>query len=265
MSAAKFCERKWQLLVLTPPVIFISASRHCSYSTVFPLRCRDDAISYTRFFYAHTSYSANFARVEKLRFSLSLAFLYMRFNFFYVKYHASAACHGEINFSKLPSTWFAREKLSRLKHRENSVRGRNKGRKSPREWNIVFVVQTPRTCRLRVKLAPVWLLNITSYAIDPLGLSWRGIANSKDITRGIEIRRLNAVSAETRGLIARESLSVSRCTRSDVRTWRFGSRRVLRARWLHTLIVQRRMLHYVHMLDMPAASIESFARLPNDA
>lgn len=33
----------------------------------------------------------------------------------------------------------------------------------------------------------------------------------------------------------------------------------------YTLIVQRRMLHYVHMLDMPAASIESFARLPNDA
>lgn len=33
----------------------------------------------------------------------------------------------------------------------------------------------------------------------------------------------------------------------------------------YALIVQRRMLHYVHMLDMPAASIESFARLPNDA
>lgn len=94
--------------------IYLRQSRHCSYSTVFPLRCRDDAISCTRFFYAHTSYTANFARVEKLHFSP--AFLYTRFNFFYVKYHASAACHGEINFSKLPSTRFAREKLSRLKY-----------------------------------------------------------------------------------------------------------------------------------------------------
>jgi len=35
----------------------------------------------------------------------------------------------------------------------------------------------------------------------------------------------------------------------------------------YTLRLSRRdgMLHYVHMLDMPAASIESFARLPNDA
>lgn len=36
-------------------------------------------------------------------------------------------------------------------------------------------------------------------------------------------------------------------------------------RSIRTLIVQRRMLHYVHMLDMPPVSIESFARLPNDA
>lgn len=139
MSAAKFCKRKWQLLVLTPPVIFISASRPCSYSTVFPLRCRDDAISYTRFFYAHTSYIANFARVEKLRFSL--AFLYVRFNFFYVKYHASAACHGEINFSTSLNAVCAR-KIVAIETLRNSVRERNKGRKSPREWNIVFVVQT---------------------------------------------------------------------------------------------------------------------------
>lgn len=39
-----------------------------------------------------------------------------------------------------------------------------------------------------------------------------------------------------------------------------------RARWLHTRLSRRDgMLHYVHMLDMPAASIESFVRLPNDA
>lgn len=166
MSAAKFCKRKRQLLVLTPPVIFISASRPCSYSTVFPLRCRDDAIFYTRFFYAHTSYIANFARVEKLRFSL--AFLYVRFNFFYVKYHASAACHGEINFSKLPSTRFAREKLSRLKHCEIPSKKKIKAVKA-RENGTLFSLYKPRTCRLYVKLIPVWLLNTTSYAIDRLG------------------------------------------------------------------------------------------------
>lgn len=87
---------------------------------------------------AFSMYTANFARVEKLRFSP--AFLYTRFNFFYVKYHASAACHGEINFSKLPSTQFAREKLPRLKQCKNSVEEEIKTVKDRGNGDIIFVV-----------------------------------------------------------------------------------------------------------------------------
>jgi len=70
--------------------------------------------------------------------------------------------------------------------------------------------------------------------------------------------------------------SSERCTLPRARRGDFHRRsRDTRARtmpqhpqrvWLHTRLSRRDgMLHYVHMLDVPAASIESFPRLPNDA
>ena len=88
----------------------------------------------------------------------------------------------------------------------------------------------------------------------------------KDRSRGDATQEIGtiAVNTETRdpGIVV--SFAICTVVRREDGSG-FHPEGSMSARWLHTLIVQRRMLHYVHMLDMPAASIESFARLPNDA
>lgn len=103
---SKVLQEKWQLFVLTPPchvylhrrcLVYEYIQRCFRYARLLPRRCN----FLHSLFLCTPSWPANFARVET---AFPSRFLCTRFNLFCVKYRASATRHGEINFSKLPST-----------------------------------------------------------------------------------------------------------------------------------------------------------------